>query len=810
MKTGRPRYVRWILATCLVLSLASSVRAATFTVTNSSDSGAGSLRQAILDANANFGDDVIAFNIPGTGVHTITLASPLPAIAHPVTIDGYSQPGSSANTHPEGGGNDAVLTIEIDGTGAGASPCLTVNAGNSNILAMIVDGLVVNRCPTAAIRVGTGGDGALVAGNFIGTDPTGSFRPGVQGIGIDIEGAVGVSVSGNVVSGNDVGGVVLGDDSASLDAVIVGNLIGPMANGMSPIPNQQEGVLIGVSSGARIGGSTSAERNVISGNSAHGISTSHAASVMIQGNFIGVTASGEYPLGNLNGILEGSASTVIKGNVVSANSYYGIEFTNSIVATNADVEGNFVGTDETGAIDLGNGLSGIAAGNGWTIGGTTPGQANVIAHNGKTPVDRPDDFRNGVEVLPGVVDVRIRGNRIFDNGPLGIDLVEASYVGGVTANDPNDLDSDGGNRLQNYPMITSVVPGGSTTHIEGLLNGVASETFDIDLFSNPSCRARPRDYLQGEIYLGSVQVSTDGFGDATFATDVPLVLEADDPVTATATDPEGNTSEFSQRILFAIDPPGGAHAGGAIATLPGMLYESGATVTVGGVAATNVTVMGPTSITATMPARPAGSVNDVTVLDPSGVTGTLRNGWVADFLDVPGGHQFHDFVDILVANGISAGVGNGSYGVDQGVLREQMAVFLLKAKHGVCYTPLQCTGIFPDVSCPGTFTDWIEALFHEGITAGCGNGNYCPGQTVPRDQMAVFLLKAEHGSSYAPPPCTPGVFLDVPCPSPFADWIERLAAEGITAGCGGGNYCPDHPNTRGEMAVFIVKTFGLS
>ena len=74
--------------------------------------------------------------------------------------------------------------------------------------------------------------------------------------------------------------------------------------------------------------------------------------------------------------------------------------------------------------------------------------------------------------------------------------------------------------------------------------------------------------------------------------------------------------------------------------------------------------------------------------------------------------------------------------------------------------------------------------------------------------MAPFLLKAEHGASYVPPPCT-GVFADVPCPSLFADWIEQLAAENITGGCGGGNYCPLNPATRGQMAVFVVKTFNL-
>jgi hypothetical protein len=137
-----------------------------------------------------------------------------------------------------------------------------------------------------------------------------------------------------------------------------------------------------------------------------------------------------------------------------------------------------------------------------------------------------------------------------------------------------------------------------------------------------------------------------------------------------------------------------------------------------------------------------------------------------------------------------------------------MAVFLLKSEHGASFVPPPCTGVFPDVPCPSLFADWIEQLFAEGITGGCGGGNYCPDNPVRRDQMAAFLLKAEHGSSYVPPGCT-GVFPDVPCPSLFADWIEQLFAEAITGGCGGGNYCPSNPNTRGQMAVFLVKTFNL-
>jgi len=137
-----------------------------------------------------------------------------------------------------------------------------------------------------------------------------------------------------------------------------------------------------------------------------------------------------------------------------------------------------------------------------------------------------------------------------------------------------------------------------------------------------------------------------------------------------------------------------------------------------------------------------------------------------------------------------------------------MAVFLLKGRHGICYVPPNCSGTFPDVPCPSTFANWIEALAAEGITGGCGGGNYCPQNPVRRDQMAVFLLKAEHGPAYLPPACV-GQFGDVACPSIFADWIEQLAAEGITGGCGNGNYCPQNPNTRGQMAVFLTKTFKL-
>jgi hypothetical protein len=280
-------------------------------------------------------------------------------------------------------------------------------------------------------------------------------------------------------------------------------------------------------------------------------------------------------------------------------------------------------------------------------------------------------------------------------------------------------------------------------------------------------------------------------------------------VTATATDPDGNTSEFSQRIVLHSAPGSGPPTGAAV-TLSGFHFLAGATVTVGGVPASGVDVASYNQITATTPSLEPGSLNDVTVDNPDGSSGTLPNGWVADFLDVSPLNLFYQFVTTLVRNQITAGVGGGNYGVNQDTLRQQMAVFLLKAKYGICYVPPPCTvQVFPDVPCSSGFAPWINQLVAENITGGCGGGLYCPTNAVNRQQMAVFLLKTLEGSGYTPPACTSPSFSDVPCGHPFATWIYELVARGITAGCGGGFYCPLTNANRGQMATFIVKTFGL-
>jgi hypothetical protein len=184
------------------------------------------------------------------------------------------------------------------------------------------------------------------------------------------------------------------------------------------------------------------------------------------------------------------------------------------------------------------------------------------------------------------------------------------------------------------------------------------------------------------------------------------------------------------------------------------------------------------------------------------------------FGDVPTSHLFYRFIETLLHNGVTGGCAGGGYCPSNPVTRGQMAVFLLKAKFGSGHIPPPCTGtVFDDVPCTGApFDPWIEELASLNITGGCGGGNYCPNNPVTRQQMAVFLLRTLEGSGYLPPDCA-GLFSDVPCTpgAGFSDWIEELYDRGITGGCGVAplRYCPTNPNNRGQMAVFLVKTFGL-
>jgi len=195
------------------------------------------------------------------------------------------------------------------------------------------------------------------------------------------------------------------------------------------------------------------------------------------------------------------------------------------------------------------------------------------------------------------------------------------------------------------------------------------------------------------------------------------------------------------------------------------------------------------------------------------VNGEASKNWTlhigGSFADAPAGHLFYRWIETVLHHGVTSGCAASSYCPDAPVTRAQMAVFLLKSKMGGGYAPPAASGtVFGDVPAGSFAAAWIEDLAASGVTSGCGVAVYCPYAAVTRAQMAAFLLKARHGSGYVPPPAE-GIFADVPASDPFAPWIEELAAEGVTAGCGGGDYCPDAPNTRGQMAVFLARMFGM-
>ena len=787
-----------------LFAAAGALSANTYTVTTTADSGAGSLRQAILDANANPGADTIAFNIVGSGIQTIVPASSLDAITDAVTIDGYTQPGSSANTHAVGEGLDTVLKIEIDGESAPGNG-LFVSAPN-----VTIRGLAINRF--SVYQIETSGvldtQHLVIEGCFLGISPDGvhNYQVGA-GNGIEVTN-LDFRVGGLTPAARNL---ITHQSLLRGGGVVQGNLIGTDATGLRTPAGDAltgKGVYLYNSQPITFGGTDPNAPNVVAGfDEGMRIETTNAT---VQGNFFGVDAAqtGVIPSGSTGIVViftgGGVNNSKIGGTGPGEGNVIGGFDTGLNLGKAVVFQGNSVGTDTTATKNFGNRSIGVlASGFGGPIGGIGPGEANVIAFNG------------WVGILVPTTHVSIRGNRIFNNGiggtdvggyGMAIDLNFQSTPGGPTPNDAGDGDSGTGNDFQNFPLMTSAAPEGGGTRVIGTLNSTASTTFDLDFYAN-SCRARPRALLQAEQYIGSIQVTTDASGNASFNALLPTPIEAGSPVTATATAPNGDTSELWQEIVFKAARGVGGPGDNNPQSLLGQMFEDGATLTIGGNVVPN-TFENATRIDFVGPALSPGGVYDVTVTNPGGLSGTLHNGYVSRFSDVPFNDLFDLLISKLVAGGITAGCGGGNYCETASVTRQQMAVFVLKSKHGICFTPPACQGVFADVPCSSSFAPWIEQFAAEGITGGCGGGSYCPTTPVRRDQMAVFLLKGKFGSTFTPPPCT-GVFPDVACPSTFGDWIEELAAEGVTGGCGGGDYCPGSNVTRGQMAAFLVKAFSL-
>jgi hypothetical protein len=465
------------------------------------------------------------------------------------------------------GATDALIQGNYIGTDVNG----TVDLGNSSHGIDINTGpdrtMVGGSAPGAGNLIsGNGGSGVSVTGSFtddnviqgnlIGTDANGTsaLANAVSGISAGPPVQIGGAAAGarNVVSGNGIGGVTAGAGST-----VHGNYIGLDVTGSAALGNGGDGLSVG--SNSTVGGTDPGMGNVISGNAIRGIVASSAA--VIQGNLVGTDATGTIPLGNTSGpalVLAGSGTTVGGTAPGAANVFAGSHDGISISGSNHTVLGNFIGTDRTATIDLGNTGHGIliqnflipASGN--QIGGTAAGEGNVIAHNGLTGV---------VVFEPGSTGNPIRGNSIFDNdSELGIDLGSSGFDSGadnwlgdgVTPNDTLDADGGEANDFQNYPEITAAEVGASTM-VTGTLHSLASTTFDLDFYA--SVVADTSGFGEGDRYLGTTEVITDGSGDGTFSVMLPAATTSGEVITATATDPSGNTSEFSAAFSTAtVDP----------------------------------------------------------------------------------------------------------------------------------------------------------------------------------------------------------------------------------------------------------------
>jgi titin len=447
-------------------------------------------------------------------------------------------------------GTNAAGTASVpNGNGISIS-----GAAKSNLIGSNGDGVndsaernIISGNTSRGVHIlGAGTDQNIVAGNYLGTDVTGTVDLGNKFAGVEIENASGNIVggtaagAGNLISGNDGPGLRIVN---STNTVVQGNYIGTNAAGTAALGNTVRGIFItGGAANNLIGGTTAGARNIISGTllfEGIGIFGS-ATGNRVQGNYIGTDVTGTVDLGNKLvgvGIFNASSGNIIggsaagAGNLIAGNDGHGLWISNS---NGTVVQGNRIGTTVTGIALLGNGSSGIFIDGGSSnslVGGTTAGAGNIIAGN----------VQSGVRILGSTTTGNsIRGNSIHSNGGLGIDL----GGDGVTANDAGDADS-GPNNLQNFPVLSAAVPGASTA-IAGTLNSQPNTTFKVDFYA--SATADPSGYGEGQRYLGSITVTTDGSGNASFNLLLAAATSAGEILTATATDPSGNTSEFSLAV----------------------------------------------------------------------------------------------------------------------------------------------------------------------------------------------------------------------------------------------------------------------
>jgi hypothetical protein len=409
---------------------------ATFSVSNIADAGGGSLRQAILDANASAGPDRIVFAIGGAGVHNINPATPLPAITDAVTIAGQSQPGYAGTP-----------LIELDGTGMGGNGLVIRPAAAGTV----VRALAIRDVPGDAIRIRAGG--CRIVGNFIGTDASGTVSSG-NFYGVTVGGAaagnlIGITVPGlgNVISGNLTGVSIRG--TGATGNVVQGNFIGTDLNGTTAISNFTGVTIQDGAAGNTVGGTNSDARNVISGNLVYGVSLSGAGTTgnSVLGNYIGTDVTGALDRGNANDgvrIGGGASSNVVGGeaagsrNLISGNNGDGVQIT-GVGTTGNRVLKNRIGLNAAGTGDLGNTEIGVridggASGN--VVGGAVATARNVISGNNIDGVLVDGAGTNGNRVLGNFIGTNATGTADVGNSDDGVQIsggAANNVLGGASA-----------------------------------------------------------------------------------------------------------------------------------------------------------------------------------------------------------------------------------------------------------------------------------------------------------------------------------------------------------------------------------------
>jgi hypothetical protein len=517
-----------------LIAAATANAATTITVTSNADSGANTLRAAIIAANADLSPDpvTIAFAID-SGAASIAPTTELPAITRPVVIDGTTQPGF----------DDAPL-IEIRGD---SMPDGFVGLHLHSHSGSTVRGLVINRFTHDAmsinggyaIRVESGSNDHLIVGNYLGTDATGAAAAANSRGGLSIGGS-NVTIGGttsadrNVISGNGRFGVLFTSGSGS---TVIGNYIGLDAAGTTAILNADGVDAFSPTEDLTIGGTGPGEGNVIASDD-WGINVFSAAGTVVRGNLIGTDASGTTLAGAAfsGAALYGADGATIADNVIGGMTSTGIFVQGA--SHDVTIQGNHIGIDASGTVALPVDGYGVAvqgdapSPTDVTIGGIGVGEGNVISN-----------CTTGVQASGGTtfpMGITIRGNSISGNSQLGIDL-----GGGVTPNDADDTD-EGPNGLQNFPMLTAASAAATDITIDGTLTSTPNATYTVDFYA--SVVADPSGHGEGATYLGSATVPIGGTGTAIFGDTLPAVVTVGAVITATATDADGNTSEFSEAL----------------------------------------------------------------------------------------------------------------------------------------------------------------------------------------------------------------------------------------------------------------------